>query len=603
MKKIIGSIFIIVVICIGFIIAKDDSFSIDKVHIHAHIATDGTVHVEELYHYAFDDTNNKIIRTMPSTAENLQAFTVPNGMKAPSIDTDNLDPLEVEKIHDAYHINLQHTTDATKRIIYSYTVKEAVTKYEDIADFRYNFFNNSNYARLNNVTVSLSRPQATLPEKSFIYFHSKNQPSTLQTNNILQYSYDSVLPSRSHDFRFLFPATELVDRPTDVDKKMKRKLFASESSLQWRYQNIEENFNKAIPFLVIGILFTIIIGTCLFYFHPNRKKSQLAQQELLTLLEKSDPLIVSYIHKEGKFDDKDLIAGLFSLHDRGLVTMTEVPSELNLGTTFRFTWKRSREKLQESDQYVKDWLFTQEDKYGSYFLLESFVNPDEATTRSAKRKSRKQYKKRLREWFQLVEEQPGFKENRKTYISYYLFTSMLLFFTIGMFIYLLFHSVWPREMQFTWTIIITLLGCLIVWEKYDRLLVGIFFAVIGLLAIFITISIASILFLLLLIVAGGFAFITPSTYWNAENSFLPFAIKHARKEFRKQRYPMGNTPKTIQKQLQIAIIVEQEDGFAHQCLAVPQSLLTNGQYPMLHNPNITAFTFMETGGRFLRFHL
>ncbi|WP_226037824.1 DUF2207 domain-containing protein [Aquibacillus saliphilus] len=560
---------------------KDNSFTIDDVDIQAQIAEDGTIHVKELYSYTFNDSNQKVTRQMASNIENFQAYVASDRLENAEVKTANLEPLKVDKDHEEYHVNFVSDYQP-KQIIYSYTIDGAVTKHNDMADFSYSFFDTTQ-TDLHNVTVNLYTPSNQLSDDTHFFFHSHKQPSQKKTDGRIHYQHDLVSQSESYPFRLLFPANELTSRPVDQATNIKN-VLVSESSLQWRYQNIEENFNSKTWLVVISMILTLLAGFGLFYFRPNKKKGTTLKEALLSSMEKTDPLLVKYVDNDGKLAEEDVIAGVFSLHQRGLISISDVPSELNAGNTFRFTWRRSQAKLAESDQYLKNWLFTNQDEDGAYFLLESMATPN-------KRKSIKTFNQNFVKWRQLVEEQPPFKEVNSPYLPYHLFSFSLVLITLGLLTYFVFFDVWSRGIQYSVITFFTIFGSIVLFFKCHKVLMAILFAEIFLLSVFLSMTTATALFLVFIIIAGSLSFLIPSSKYKSGTNELQIAIKLAKKLLKTNHYPMGNTAREIQKQMQYAIILQEENKFAKNCSSIPPTLLKSGNYPLLNDPRHTASAF------------
>ena len=343
---------------------------------------------------------------------------------------------------------------------------------------------------------------------------------------------------------------------------------------------------------IMGLVLTLVIGTALFYFHPNRKHAATDKTALLSYLEKADPLMITYIAKDGALNEDDIIAGIFSLHHRGLISISEVRSLISAGSTFRFTWKRSTTTLVESDQFLKEWLFTNKDEHGSYFLLESMGEIiEENPSRTTKKKQRNLFREKFLAWRKLTTEKTMLKKNANHFIPYYLLSISLIFFTLGMAIHFVFDQAWSQVLQYALVILLTLLASLVILSSYHRMLLSIFFGAEFLLTIFFIPTTAQALFMLFLIIAGSLPFLISKFYWTDDIAYLPMAIKLARKLFKSKLYPMGNTPKAIQKQMQLAIILGLAKNHAEVHKQIPASLLANGNYPLLHDPKRTAAVF------------
>lgn len=555
---------------------KDNSLSSESVDIQANISSDGTVEVKEYYMYKSIDKPNRITRSINSKITDFKAYIAQSDQHT-SIDTQQLQALKINQVNNKYHINLPALNDGDQ-LVYSYAIQGAVTKYKDVADLDYSFFNENDHSDLNNVTIRLNTPSNQDRGDAIVFFHSKNQPTIQTTDNMTYYSYDSLDASSAVDLRLIFPANQLTEHPVDQNKEMKNRLLISETSLHWRYKNIESNFNSKIPLISLGITLTLLIGTCLLYFHPNRKQDINEEKSILHRLENTDPLMVSYVKNQTHLDVKAIIAGLFNLHQRDLISITEVDSEINEGHTFRLTWNRSYEKLKESDIFLKEWLFKKQDAQGCYFLLESINNSNEN-------------KQMFNKWRHLVIDHDSFKEVRNNYIPYQLFSFSVVLVTLGFLTYFLLNEVWTREIQYTIILIFTILGSFVLIFNCHKVLMTILLSLIFLQSFFLTITTATLLFMTFIIIVGCFSCLIPNYYWRNDINELRWVIKRAETLLKNKQYPIGNTPKHVEKQLQYAIILEQAEKFTQACKPIPATLLASGNYPMLHKLKQTATAF------------
>ncbi|MDL4840563.1 DUF2207 domain-containing protein [Aquibacillus rhizosphaerae] len=591
MNKIVGVLFLLLTVFVLVSCSnKEGSFTMDHVDIEARIDAEGIIKVQEIYNYTFNGVHQRITHSRNSKIKNFTAYDA-SELDNIVLGSDKLKPLNVTKAHNQYYINLSAENEP-KKVVYSYEIDGAITKYNDVADLNYSFFENSNPKDLHNLTMKLYTPSNEISEATFFFFHSKKQPSIQKVDGAIHYHYNVASTTESHNFRLLFPAEELTNRPVDKEKKAKEKLIVSESSLQWRYNNLDDNYNSKVPFLVMAILMTIGLGAGLIYFHPNRSKRAVDKKALLSFMEKTDPLLVSFVGNDAKLYEEDIITSLFSLQHRGLISIKEVPSRINAGETFRFTWKRPPAKLEKSDQFIKEWLFKEKDEQGFYFLLESIVHCEgQFQSRSEKWKANHIFKQNFLKWRQLVYEKSSFKKVRKPYIPYYLLSFFLIFATLGMLIYFVFNNVWTREIQYIVMSVFTIFGCVAVFYKYEKPVMFTFFSATLVLIFFQPMTIATMLFILFILIAGFMSMIVPTTSWYLDSSPLPQAIKLAKRSLKKKQYPLGNTPKEIHKQMQYAMILRQENKFVEACPNIPPTLLASGNYPLLQDPTSTVAMF------------
>ncbi|WP_157967307.1 MULTISPECIES: DUF2207 domain-containing protein [Paraliobacillus] len=568
---------------------NNHALTIESANIQANIDSDGTVHITELYTY--HNSFNKTTRSMDDNIENFEAYHAPNQLAEKDLETLNLEPLTVKKMKNDYQIS-SSSENELKQIVFSYDIKDAITKYNDIADLQYIFFDEIKDGGIDDVMLKLSTPKKQKNQDTFIFFHSSNQPIIHTVDDETYYTYDFLSQSESIDFRFIFPAIELTNRPIDEAKNFKNELLISESALQSRYKNVEDNFNSKVSILLIAIISSIVIGAYLILRHPNtinhEKKNKKA---LLALMEKTDPLIVHYVNKHAKLTKEAIIAGLFSLHKRNIITLSEVPSALNQGTTFRFTWKRVHQKLDEPELHLKNWLFTKHDEQGPYFLLESMMIFEQNKCRSKKKRTTNSDMSNFDKWCPLLKKYDSFNKIKTNYIPFQLFSFSLVFFTLGMFTYLVLNDVWGSNQQYTVILSFTLYGAIVLVYNCRKLLLNLLLCAIFLQSLFFTFTTATFLYLAFIIIAGSLTFLIPTACWRSDMNELRRAIKLAKKLFKQNKYPIGITPKHIQNQMQYAIILNQESNFAQACKPIPPSLLVTGNYPLLHNSKHTAAVF------------
>lgn len=570
---------------------SERALTIKSADIQANIDTDGTVHVTELYTYS--ESFKKTTRSMHDNIENFKAYQAPNNLGNKAPESVNLEPLDMKKIKNDYQIDLSSDNELNQ-LVFSYDIINAVTKYNDIADLQYSFFDSKTSSEMHDVTINIRTPKRQAQQDSFIFFYTSNQPIIHTNKDVTYYTYNDLSESEPIDFRYIFPANELTNRPIDKAKDIKHNLLVEENALQSRYKNVESKLNDQVPILLLASIISTFIGAYLLLRHPNRNHEKSNKKAFISIMEKTDPLIVHFVNKNAKLTKESIIAGLFSLHKRDLITIMEVPSELNQGSTFRFTWKRTHQKIAESDLYLKEWLFTKYDDQGPYFILESFTSFEQTKSRSKKKQITKSGTYNFDKWRQLLETNDLFEKAKTNYIPYQLFGFLLVFFTLGMFTYFVLNDVWVSELQYTVILAFTIFGAIVLICNCQKLLMTLLFSTMFLQSLFFTMTTATIIYLLFILLAASLSLFIPSVIWRSDMNELRSAIKVAKKRFQKNSYPIGNTPKHVQHQMQYAIILNQENRFAQACIPIPSSLLVTGHYPFLHNSKHTAAVFDQS---------
>src|SRR5690625_6987892 len=102
------------------------------------------------------------------------------------------------------------------------------------------------------------------------------------------------------------------------------------------------------------LIVVILIVIFMFIIHPIRYRGIKVTEDLIQVLEGTDPLFISYLKYNNKLEQESIIAALFSLKKRRIVQIEEVPSQLEEGeTTYRFTWLYDIAKDDMADVYLR----------------------------------------------------------------------------------------------------------------------------------------------------------------------------------------------------------------------------------------------------------
>ncbi|WP_407271965.1 DUF2207 domain-containing protein [Radiobacillus sp. PE A8.2] len=575
----------------------DRSFSIDKVDIQAQIDTDGTIHVQELFQYTFDGSFQGMTRAIKSNAQNFHAYLVDEQADDASIATDGLEQLEIELDEEQYKIYTSSENE-TKQVLYSYDIVGSVTKYTDVADLTYTFFDSSNETDLHDVSIHLYTPAEAVTENTFFFLHAKEKPAVESYDGGIHYSYDFVSADQSYDFRLIFPADQLTAQPVDENKEMKSSILTEEQLLQEKYKNLDKNLNMMAPVLLIFIFLSVIIGVIMLWNHPNRYKGTKNKEALIQLMEKNDPLFVKYVANNTRLSGEDFIAGLFSLHQRGLVSIGELPSDTitSSRTPFRFTWIGTTKKLSESDQFLKEWLFTKEDEQGEYFSLESLEAPENyeellPDQQKIVRDKMEALKIQFEHWRKLVKEQPSFQKLKSSYRPFLAFSFVDIVLTGLFVIYFYYQDVLPVASQYVVSAILTIVAVSTVAFKSNKILLAIYYLTVTIMCLFLTFTTGTWALLAFILVAGTLSLVLPSYQWNDDVKELRYAIKTAKRLFSTNQYPTGTTPEEAETKMQYAILLGYGNMFAKQLGSFADSYASLGHFPLLKNPVSAASAF------------
>src|SRR5690625_7476128 len=118
------------------------------------------------------------------------------------------------------------------------------------------------------------------------------------------------------------------------------------------------------------LIVVILIVIFMFIIHPIRYRGIKVTEDLIQVLEGTDPLFISYLKNNNKLKHESIIAALFSLKKRRIIQIEEVSSQLEEGeTTYRITWIKNRAKVDMTDGYLRLLMITRNSEHGNYCFL------------------------------------------------------------------------------------------------------------------------------------------------------------------------------------------------------------------------------------------
>ncbi len=565
----------------------DRTFTIDEVGIDAQIDEAGNMQVTEVFTYTFDGEFKGTTRVIDADVENFKAYLTDN--PSPTQSTDNLDALKVEADDGEFEIHTK-SKDETKYVVYTYMVEGQVKKYQDVGDMTYAFFDDSNETDLHHVSISVTLPGASDDVQVFL------QPSA--TGNVevtqgkVQYDTDLLEAGESTSFRLIFPADQLTKMKTK-NKLVKDDILKTEQVLAERKAHYEENFAKAVPYLVAGMVIVLLFGIGLYIVNPNRKGKHTEIEQKLQIFEETDPLLAQFIVKGESLPYESFLAGLFSLKRRGIVTMEEVPAtETDQDVSYRFTLTGNVAAGDQADHYLISWLFTEEDERGSYFLLESIM---EKATDSDEEKEEKaeHFQNHFTIWMEMVKEREAYQDTKKRHKIFGLFSLVTTLLTYGLYYYFIqFEILTPTEQT-----VLPLVGggialIAILFNRSKWVVGGFYLSLFIISAILFTDTLKLGLLLLYYTIAAGMVLLVPNRVWREGTRAIKQAGSIMRKQIKQGNYPVGEDPKRVEARLEYAIILGVGEAYAEQCGKQQLPAYTN--LPLVLNPVMAAVALQQT---------
>lgn len=567
------------------------TYTIDEVTIEAHIDDRGSLHVQELFTYTFDGSFNGVTRSSTSKLHDFKGYEIRDINQPIEEEKSEALPVEYNNEEEEYQIYTKSENE-TKTVLFTYHVEDTVKKYSDIGEFTYAFFDKASQNDINNVHITIYSPEKEAhTHEAYAFLKNSKAGNLTFDNKAVTYENEKLKHNDYPKIQFLFPASELKAMKVSKDKLMLETLLEKEAEWVAREENLQAKQNSVQPVIIGFSILVLLLGLILYRTHPKHYRGSKNETDMIQLLEAADPLYVSFLKTE-TLGDEGLIAALFSLKRRDILTFDEIDSVLNEGEkTYRITWVNDRTKVDTADQFLKEWLFTDSTTSSKSFLLENIIdNPDEAE--SIRKTKAKEFDKAKETWESLVYERDAFSTIYKRYRGYELFAIFFMVVTAGFFYHFITFDMLTPAIQLALKIslgVLTIAGIFFARYKFSSLL---FYLILTILAmISFTMTGAGILLIGFYALTLMMLMLIPSRYPNKTARQYKYSIKVADNMIWKKRYPIETTKEKIENQFMLAIIIGMGSEFAEQYGKKEFVEQFSKENSLLSNPTLVANTF------------
>ena len=398
-------------------VASAKSFTIDDVHIKAWIQSDGDLIVNEIFTYSFDGEYKRVSRSIHQANHDgvidFKAYELLDPHATVGfVDQKDLRSLEVSREDNTYYSAIPSKNESRK-IFYYYELDNAVKSYDTYSDLTVPFFGTgSNHdTDLQNVKIDILLPQSIDSEKIYAFFHTQN--GTIEKNSIgARYLTPVSSMYTLTEARLLFPSNMMTGQEKKPETLSLKETIADEEKTEQimaknaeKREGLQSLMKVVIPILIIGCVVLLLLL-------PQRRlwRFPYVEEHFQT-----DPLYLYILHRRGKLDHYSILAGLYSLVEKGFadVKLTQVSMRFQNDLeapdqTLSFTLTTPIHHLSKTEQFLVKWLFKRKGKKG----LPSFVMYDIAGA-TKREKTNKQHlnkyhrnvsllKKQEKEWFSSV---------------------------------------------------------------------------------------------------------------------------------------------------------------------------------------------------------
>ena len=317
-------------------------YTIETMAIDAELQADGDVHVTEQQTYHFDGSFNGITRTLiPKEGTDIANVEAREGS----------DLLKVEEEKNTYRI-YREGADETVTIKLTYTIRNGVAVYSDVAEFYWPFFDTGNESDYEQLDVTVQPPQSTDDVLALGYDVAEGTES-IQNDGSVQFSMGSVAGGTNGDIRVaydkdLFPSVSVTkDEPMrETIEAEQQKQIESQIDFENKQQTLRQVALYVLSIMVVGLIGLLLLARYKKVTVLREVTRQFSTPFFVPEERMSLPATIFYM-KSGFLQSEALTAALLELIRKGYVKKTDDDAYevINRNTTY------------EHEIHLIDWLF------------------------------------------------------------------------------------------------------------------------------------------------------------------------------------------------------------------------------------------------------
>lgn len=324
-------------------------YYISNYNINVTINGDGSANVEERVTYNFTGQFNGVTMDIDSSGTNgleqPKVFIDRNGTMQEVLQNDSSEAgtytLTKEGTIDKFKVYEPSTTEQ-KTFIYQYKLLDAVTRYNDIAEFNRKLIGTGWTTRIDNVFINITIPLGATRNDVRIFAHGPliGESSILDARNV-KLTVSTVSPGTFVEARLLFP-TKLVPQSHQIvqQDQLQNILnqeagFAKQANQQRadaRTTVANENTLKMVGSIFVVLLFLIGIGLLVWIYWKFDKelKSSFNAKYYRELPGEYTPAEMSVLMYMGSVNPRDIMATLLDLVRKRqlLITATSIDKKV-----------------------------------------------------------------------------------------------------------------------------------------------------------------------------------------------------------------------------------------------------------------------------------
>lgn len=332
--------------------AENRQYWINGYNIQAVILPDGSVDITERIQYNFSGSFNGVVRDVDYSETDgidyIQVFAESwdGSQKEFSLNSSDLDAEGPTGTYNLQHDNelarfkvYERTEDAAKTFIYKYTLKNVVTKYNDIAEFNRKIIDSNWDVDLNNITINIVLPEGASVDEIKVFGHGPlTGESRIIDGQNVEFILGNLSPGNNVGTRVLFPPRLVPDsanvKAEDglskiMDEEAKLANEANEQREEARQKIARENELKdSLSFIgnIIGVILIILwlpLIIFIYFKYDKELRSSFNAKYYRELPGEYTPAEMSVLVSMGQVGTKDITATLMDLVRKGQLILNK----------------------------------------------------------------------------------------------------------------------------------------------------------------------------------------------------------------------------------------------------------------------------------------
>ncbi len=423
-KKVVTFLLFAIMLLISTQIHFADSrqYAITDYNIIVNINSDGSADIEEKITYNFDGEYNGVYLDLDFTGskglvEHSVVVKMFEGFRRFVNDNSENEGTYTYKVEGstAKFIVYEPSAYGEKTFIYKYKLIDAVTKYNDIAEFNRKLVGTTWEVPVHNVKISITIPKGASKDEIKIFSHGPLTGESRFINELTsEYTVPVITPGDFFEVRVLFPTTLVPESQNVVNKDVLKEIMEQEAKLaeeanvarekareEVEHKKKLENIGKAMMAIVFPIWIWLLVKIRKKY--GQDPKTNFDGKYYREIPGDYPPAEVNYLMGTSDASTKEILATLLDLARKGVLILSTEKK-----TTNKLIWKKEsidyvftkklqtiEVKLKSHEEHILFWLFNEIAKSDSFRFSDMKTYLDEY-------KNRNQFWKYFTHWKKLV---------------------------------------------------------------------------------------------------------------------------------------------------------------------------------------------------------